>query len=125
MGGGTDVDRLEANRAILAALAAEVESHPELRFHQLLADLGVEEPGKDKFYEESEKTLEGLRRTSAGASHNRGMSGKQEKCCLCGRGYEGYGSSAAPLDEGRCCDECNAAKVVPARTGALGEKPAP
>ena len=61
------MDRLSANRAIVAVLAAEVERHPELRFHQLLADLGVEEPGRDKFYEESGKTLEGLKRTMAEA----------------------------------------------------------
>jgi len=120
------MDRLEANRAILAALAAEAERRPELRFHQLLADLGVEEPGRDKFYEESEKTLEGLRRTLAeGPGGTGGAGGKQERCCICGRGYEGYGNSAAPLDEGRCCDECNAAKVIPARIRALGRESAP
>ena len=60
------MDRLIANRAVLAILAAEAERHPELRFHQLLADVGIEEVGKDKFYEESEKTLEGLRKRNLG-----------------------------------------------------------
>ena len=60
------MDRLIANRAILAILAVEVERHPELRFHQLLADVGIEETGKDKFYEESEKTLEELDKRNLG-----------------------------------------------------------
>ena len=60
------MDRLSANRAILAILAVEVERHPELRFHQLLANVGIEEVGKDKFYEESEKTLEGLDKRNLG-----------------------------------------------------------
>ena len=60
------MDRLIANRAILAILSVEVERHPELRFHQLLADVGIEEVGKDKFYEESEKTLDGLDKRNLG-----------------------------------------------------------
>lgn len=60
------MNRLIANRAILAILAVEVERHPELRFHQLLADVGIEEVGKDKFYEESEKTLEELNKRNLG-----------------------------------------------------------
>ena len=60
------MDRLIANRAILAILAVEVERHPELRFHQLLVNVGIEETGKDKFYEESEKTLDGLQKRNLG-----------------------------------------------------------
>ena len=60
------MNRLIANRAILAILAVEVERHPEMRFHQLLANVGIEEAGKDKFYEESEKTLEGLQKRNLG-----------------------------------------------------------
>lgn len=60
------MDRLTANRAVLAILAAEVERHPELRFHQLLVDIGIEEVGKDKFYEESEKTLNELQKRNLG-----------------------------------------------------------
>lgn len=60
------MDRLSANRAIVAILAVEVERHPELRFHQLLANVGIEEVGKDKFYEESSKTLEGLDKRNLG-----------------------------------------------------------
>ena len=45
----------------------------------------------------------------------------ERKCCLCGMeceewiGGHGFGHNADPLAEGRCCDECHAIKVVPAR----------
>lgn len=53
--------RLEANRAILKELSDIVEQFPEWRFHQLLVNIGIEVPGEDKFYEESEKTLAEIR----------------------------------------------------------------
>jgi len=38
------------------------------------------------------------------------------RCCLCGAKIAGHGNNPAPLKaEGVCCDECNAAKVLPAR----------
>lgn len=43
------------------------------------------------------------------------------KCCLCNQEIEveisGWdeGNNALPLKDGRCCDECNNAKVIPAR----------
>ncbi len=52
--------RQEANRTILNLLSEAVEKNPDLRFHQLLQDLGVEVPNTDQFYEESSKTLENL-----------------------------------------------------------------
>ena len=37
-------------------------------------------------------------------------------CCLCGNKYWGWGNNAWPLDnDGRCCDYCNATRVVIAR----------
>ena len=38
-------------------------------------------------------------------------------CCLCGKKCENeFGNNAWPLkDNGKCCDECNITKVVPAR----------
>jgi len=36
-------------------------------------------------------------------------------CSLCHRPYEGYGNNAVPLNEGRCCDNCNSLRVIPAR----------
>lgn len=56
----TTQTRLEANRKILELLAQALEKNPDLRFHQLLQNLGVEIPHTDQFYEESSKTLENL-----------------------------------------------------------------
>lgn len=39
------------------------------------------------------------------------------KCCLCGGTYIGYGNSAEPINNGRCCDRCNMEKVIPTRLG--------
>ena len=35
-------------------------------------------------------------------------------CSICGKPYMGYGNNAAPINDGRCCDECNE-KVIMAR----------
>lgn len=49
------------------------------------------------------------------------MVGKIGKCCLCGKKYEHWGNNPAPLMKdtdkkpNRCCDECNATKVITAR----------
>ena len=56
----TTQTRLEANRKILELLAQALEKNPDLRFHQLLQNLGVEIPHTDQFYEESTETLENL-----------------------------------------------------------------
>tara|TARA_Y100000310_G_scaffold338715_1_gene429211 strand:+ start:1654 stop:1806 length:153 start_codon:yes stop_codon:yes gene_type:complete len=43
------------------------------------------------------------------------------KCCLCGKEIEvevngwSEGNNAEPLKDGRCCNDCNASKVIPAR----------
>jgi len=40
-------------------------------------------------------------------------------CCLCNKEVIGYGNDPHPLEtkneDDECCDECNLAKVVPAR----------
>ena len=47
----------------------------------------------------------------------------KETCVLCGKHIDGYGNNPAPLaDEGKCCDECNKTKVIPARIKALRDK---
>lgn len=47
------------------------------------------------------------------------------KCCLCGEKIEGLGNNPDPFGKkknDRCCDRCNALKVIPARLGlARGE----
>lgn len=39
-------------------------------------------------------------------------------CCVCGKTFVGYGNNADPVADGVCCDECNSAKVIPARVAA-------
>ena len=36
-------------------------------------------------------------------------------CSICGKHYEGYGNNAQPVNDGRCCDECNGTIVIPRR----------
>lgn len=40
---------------------------------------------------------------------------KEQECVICHKPFEGYGNNAEPVAEGRCCDECNAKVVIPAR----------
>lgn len=37
------------------------------------------------------------------------------KCSICGKQYEGFGNNAQPINDGRCCDECNKNVVIPRR----------
>lgn len=57
--------RLEINKKILKRLEEVIEKYPDLRFGQLLIDMNIIKYDKfgrviDPFYEESDKTLEGL-----------------------------------------------------------------
>lgn len=36
-------------------------------------------------------------------------------CSICGKKYDGYGNNAQPINDGRCCDECNRKVVIPIR----------
>ena len=36
-------------------------------------------------------------------------------CSICGQEYYGYGNNAQPVNNGRCCDECNRMAVIPMR----------
>ena len=49
--------RQEANLKILERIHGMVKSCPNWRFHQILQNIGVEKPGQDQWYEESEETL--------------------------------------------------------------------
>ena len=41
-------------------------------------------------------------------------------CVICEENSVGYGNNPQPIkDEGKCCDKCNFAKVVPARVQAI------
>ena len=43
-------------------------------------------------------------------------------CSICGDEYFGYGNNAQPVNDGRCCDECNLNIVVPYRIYLMREK---
>ena len=48
---------------------------------------------------------------------------KIQRCCICNMPIIGYGNNPAPVkSEGRCCDDCNTTRVVPARLRQLGLK---
>lgn len=43
-------------------------------------------------------------------------------CCICGKEFEGWGNNPYPVvkdEDARCCDDCNAMYVIPARIEAL------
>ena len=51
-----------------------------------------------------------------------GSSDAPKKCCLCGGSLKGrFGNNPWPLADvsKRCCDSCDAAKVLPARLAGL------
>ncbi len=36
-------------------------------------------------------------------------------CSICNGTFKGHGHNAMPINNGRCCDNCNFSKVLPAR----------
>jgi hypothetical protein len=38
-----------------------------------------------------------------------------QACSICGKAFTGFGNDAWPVNDGRCCDQCNAERVIPAR----------
>lgn len=43
-------------------------------------------------------------------------------CCICGKAFTGWGNNPYPVvkdEDARCCDDCNAMYVIPARIEAL------
>lgn len=43
-------------------------------------------------------------------------------CCICGKEFIGWGNNPYPVvkdEDARCCDDCNAMYVIPARIEAL------
>lgn len=51
------MNRQDANRKILELISMAVEAFPDWRFHQILQNIGVEQPAIDQWYEESDETL--------------------------------------------------------------------
>jgi len=39
-------------------------------------------------------------------------------CSICYREYDDFGHNAAPINNGRCCSECNSDIVIPTRIRA-------
>lgn len=45
---------------------------------------------------------------------------QENRCCICGRKFIGYGYNPYPVkEEGRCCGMCNYMVVVPKRLNEL------
>lgn len=40
-------------------------------------------------------------------------------CSICGLSYTHWGNNAYPVNDGRCCDNCNSTVVVPARLNRI------
>ena len=48
-----------------------------------------------------------------------------KKCCICGKEFVGWGNNPYPVnkdEDARCCDDCNAMYVIPARLEALAKR---
>ena len=56
--------RQEANRQILELVGKAVEEFPDWRFHQILQNMGIEQPAIDQWYEESDETLCNIKKES-------------------------------------------------------------
>lgn len=44
---------------------------------------------------------------------------EENLCVICDKPLDGYGNNADPVEDGRCCDECNITYVIPARMRIL------
>lgn len=45
---------------------------------------------------------------------------KEKTCSICFRKYTGFGNNAWPVNEGRCCNQCNDFVVINARLAQMG-----
>ena len=34
------------------------------------------------------------------------------KCSICNEDFEGFGNNAQPINDGRCCDDCNTLVII-------------
>jgi hypothetical protein len=41
------------------------------------------------------------------------------RCIICRKATNGFGNNAAPVKDGRCCDDCNSNVVIPTRIAAI------
>ena len=56
--------RQEANKKILELVGKAIEEFPDWRFHQILQNMGIEQPAIDQWYEESDETLCNIKKES-------------------------------------------------------------
>lgn len=47
---------------------------------------------------------------------------KMKKCSICGKDFNEKGNNAVPVNEGVCCDRCNAEVVIPRRKADIEYK---
>lgn len=47
---------------------------------------------------------------------------EDNECCFCGEDVGKFGNNAQPLENEKCCDDCNESLVIPARLKQLGYK---
>jgi hypothetical protein len=58
------------------------------------------------------------------AKHNTiALATNPKTCSICGKRYFGPGNNAQPVNDGRCCDDCNETRVLPARAALDPEAP--
>lgn len=43
-------------------------------------------------------------------------------CSICGKEFTEWGNNDYPINNGTCCDDCNASVVIPARLSHLTSK---
>ena len=47
---------------------------------------------------------------------------KNRFCSICREEFEGFGNNAEPINNGICCNDCNALVVIPARIKMMTNK---
>jgi len=52
--------RQQANEQIMECIREAINAFPDWRFHQILQNIGVEQPAIDQWYEESVDTLKNI-----------------------------------------------------------------
>lgn len=55
-------------------------------------------------------------------NHKTSKTPQPQRCSICGRHYNGWGNNAKPVNNGRCCDDCNGMVVIPARLKAISDR---
>jgi hypothetical protein len=49
------------------------------------------------------------------------MLNKRKKCSICKKEICGYDNNAEPVNKGKCCNDCNITKVIPARLKQIND----